>query len=151
MYQDSDSPRLHLLTIRSALMLANKAKLKWQANLRTDSRSYHRACQASCHDALLRITLLHKRCHGMTKFCLHLFPPRTFVATLRISSLVNTMSQQKTYYEWMKDGYHNQYNNWMPWVEDQYLKWFTKDNKASYATKGGSYCSPDHADACRHS
>jgi len=25
----------------------------------------------------------------------------------------------------------------MPWIEDQYLKWFTKDNKASYATKDG--------------
>lgn len=24
----------------------------------------------------------------------------------------------------------------MPWIEDQYLKWFSKDNKASYATKG---------------
>ena len=24
----------------------------------------------------------------------------------------------------------------MPWVEDQYLSWFGKDNKASYATKG---------------
>ena len=23
----------------------------------------------------------------------------------------------------------------MPWIEDQYLKWFTKDNKASYAAK----------------
>jgi len=24
----------------------------------------------------------------------------------------------------------------MPWIEDHFLKWFTKDNKASYATKG---------------
>ena len=23
----------------------------------------------------------------------------------------------------------------MPWIEDKYLAWFTKDNKASYATK----------------
>jgi len=23
----------------------------------------------------------------------------------------------------------------MPWIEDKYLSWFTKDNKASYATK----------------
>ncbi|KJX95309.1 hypothetical protein TI39_contig4119g00015 [Zymoseptoria brevis] len=37
--------------------------------------------------------------------------------------------------EWIKEGYQNQYENWMPWIEDQYLKWFTRDNKASYATK----------------
>jgi len=42
----------------------------------------------------------------------------------------------KTYYEWITEGYHHQYENWMPWIEDQYLKWFSKDNKASYATKG---------------
>ena len=44
--------------------------------------------------------------------------------------------QGKSYLEWVKEGYHNQYENWMPWIEDQYLKWFTNDNKASYATKG---------------
>jgi hypothetical protein len=36
----------------------------------------------------------------------------------------------------VKDGYNNQYENWMPWIEDQYLKWFTNDNKTSYAAKG---------------
>ncbi|EMD00531.1 hypothetical protein BAUCODRAFT_172695 [Baudoinia panamericana UAMH 10762] len=41
----------------------------------------------------------------------------------------------KTYVEWIQEGYHHQYENWMPWIEDLYLKWFTKDNKASYATK----------------
>jgi hypothetical protein len=41
-----------------------------------------------------------------------------------------------TYTEWIKEGYQNQYTNWMPWIEDKYLSWFTKDNKASYATKG---------------
>jgi hypothetical protein len=41
-----------------------------------------------------------------------------------------------TWYEWIKEGYHHQYENWMPWVEDLYLKWFTNDNKASYATRG---------------
>ena len=40
------------------------------------------------------------------------------------------------YYEWVKSGLHNQKENWMPWIEDKYLSWFTKDNKASYATKG---------------
>ncbi|EEU37873.1 uncharacterized protein NECHADRAFT_9659, partial [Fusarium vanettenii 77-13-4] len=38
--------------------------------------------------------------------------------------------------EWAKNTYNDQYEKWMPWVEDMYLKWFTKDNKASYATKG---------------
>lgn len=40
------------------------------------------------------------------------------------------------YVEWVKSGYYHQKENWMPWVEDFYLKWFTSDNKASYATKG---------------
>jgi len=35
-------------------------------------------------------------------------------------------------------GLYNKKENWMPWIEDQYLKWFTNDNKASYATKGWS-------------
>jgi len=41
----------------------------------------------------------------------------------------------QTWTEWSKSGYNKQYENWMPWVEDQYLRWFGKDNKASYATK----------------
>lgn len=44
----------------------------------------------------------------------------------------------QSYYEWVKQGYAHQKENWMPWIEDMYLKWFTKDNKASYATKGKS-------------
>lgn len=42
----------------------------------------------------------------------------------------------KSYYEWITEGYQHQFENWMPWIEDTYLKWFTNDNKASYATKG---------------
>ena len=38
--------------------------------------------------------------------------------------------------EWTKEQYNKQYENWMPWMEDKYLSWFTNDNKASYATKG---------------
>ncbi len=41
-----------------------------------------------------------------------------------------------SYYEWVMQGYQHQKENWMPWIEDVYLKWFTKDNKVSYATKG---------------
>lgn len=51
-------------------------------------------------------------------------------------SLPEEKKQGKTYVEWIKEGYQNQKENWMPWIEDMYLKWFTKDNKASYATKG---------------
>lgn len=40
--------------------------------------------------------------------------------------------------EWTKQQYNKQYENWMPWVEDKYLQWFTNDNKASYTTKGES-------------
>jgi hypothetical protein len=37
----------------------------------------------------------------------------------------------------VKEAYHDQYEKWMPWLEEQYLKWFGKgDNKASYVTKG---------------
>jgi len=51
-------------------------------------------------------------------------------------SLPQDKKQGKSYMEWVKEGYHNQYENWMPWIEDQYLKWFTNDNKTSYAAKG---------------
>ncbi|KAJ5720671.1 uncharacterized protein N7483_008605 [Penicillium malachiteum] len=49
----------------------------------------------------------------------------------------NTQSQEKqTYKEWLQEAYNNGYERWMPWIEDQYLKWFGKgDNKVSYATK----------------
>lgn len=38
--------------------------------------------------------------------------------------------------EWAKQKYNEQYEVWMPWIEDTFLKYFTKDNKASYTTKG---------------
>jgi hypothetical protein len=44
--------------------------------------------------------------------------------------------KKETWTGWGGRKYNEQYENWMPWVEDQYLKWFGKDNKASYATKG---------------
>ncbi|KAF2758086.1 hypothetical protein EJ05DRAFT_510917 [Pseudovirgaria hyperparasitica] len=47
-----------------------------------------------------------------------------------------TKSQDKQGYTGgAKQYYNQQYESWYPWIEDQYLKWFTKDNKASYATK----------------
>ncbi|KAK3320146.1 hypothetical protein B0T19DRAFT_468356 [Cercophora scortea] len=36
--------------------------------------------------------------------------------------------------EWAKDQYNRQYEKWVPWLEDMYLYYFTKDNKASYTT-----------------
>jgi hypothetical protein len=52
------------------------------------------------------------------------------------AALPEDQKQGKTYAEWIKDGYQHQKENWMPWIEDLYLRWFTNDNKASYATKG---------------
>ena len=40
--------------------------------------------------------------------------------------------------EWSKKTYNEQYEKWVPWVEDLYLRYFTKDNKTSYATRGSS-------------
>lgn len=45
-----------------------------------------------------------------------------------------------TYYEWVMQGYQHKKENWMPWIEDVYLRWFTSDNKASYAAKGELVC-----------
>jgi hypothetical protein len=38
--------------------------------------------------------------------------------------------------EWAKDQYNKQYDSWVPWLEDIYLRYFTRDNKASYSTRG---------------
>ena len=38
--------------------------------------------------------------------------------------------------EWTKQKYNEQYEVWWPWIEDNFLKYFTKDNKASHVTKG---------------
>ncbi|KAH6847123.1 hypothetical protein B0I37DRAFT_414887 [Chaetomium sp. MPI-CAGE-AT-0009] len=37
--------------------------------------------------------------------------------------------------EWAKDQYNKQYESWVPWLEDIYLRYFTRDNKASYTTR----------------
>jgi len=50
-------------------------------------------------------------------------------------NLPQEQKKKQTYTEWAKEGYNYQYERWMPWIEDQYLRWFGKDNKASYATK----------------
>ena len=48
----------------------------------------------------------------------------------------NHKNDKPTWSEWAKTQYDAQYENWVPWLEDLYLRYFTKDNKASYATKG---------------
>ena len=47
----------------------------------------------------------------------------------------STNQNSKTYKQVAGEYYNKQYETWMPWIEDKYLSWFTKDNKASYATK----------------
>ena len=47
----------------------------------------------------------------------------------------NKPAESKTYKQQAGDFYNRQYDSWVPWMEDKYLQWFTKDNKASYATK----------------
>ncbi|KAI1767453.1 hypothetical protein GGR53DRAFT_481950 [Hypoxylon sp. FL1150] len=49
-------------------------------------------------------------------------------------SEANTNRQASTL-EWAKQKYNEQYEVWMPWIEDTFLKYFTKDNKASYSAK----------------
>jgi hypothetical protein len=52
------------------------------------------------------------------------------------NNLSAEQKKKQTYTEWVKENYNYQYERWMPWIEDQYLKWFGKgDNKASYAAK----------------
>jgi len=61
--------------------------------------------------------------------------------------------KKETYMEWLKRHYNDQYESWMPWIEDMYLKYFTKDNKASYATKGPgfvNFCSELRLTCARH-
>ncbi|KAL4973973.1 hypothetical protein BDW66DRAFT_140849 [Aspergillus desertorum] len=52
------------------------------------------------------------------------------------NNLTEQEKKEKSYTEWVKEAYAEQYEKWMPWLEDQYLKWFGKgDNKASYVVK----------------
>ncbi|KAK4136310.1 hypothetical protein BT67DRAFT_362216, partial [Trichocladium antarcticum] len=37
--------------------------------------------------------------------------------------------------EWAKQQYNRQYDVWVPWLEDLYLRYFTRDNKASYTVR----------------
>ncbi|KAL7625752.1 hypothetical protein AAE478_004975 [Parahypoxylon ruwenzoriense] len=37
--------------------------------------------------------------------------------------------------DWIKKKFNEQYALWMPWLEDIFLAYFTRDNKASYTTR----------------
>jgi len=50
-------------------------------------------------------------------------------------SLPQEQKDKQSYTEWAKSYYNDQYEKWMPWIEDKYLAWFGKDNKASYVAK----------------
>ncbi|KAH8169248.1 isoleucyl-tRNA synthetase [Sarocladium implicatum] len=52
------------------------------------------------------------------------FPPRC-----------SLLSERQAVWTWSKQTYNQQYEKWVPWLEDQYLRWFTKDNKTSYTAK----------------
>ncbi|KAK3983841.1 hypothetical protein QBC44DRAFT_337996 [Cladorrhinum sp. PSN332] len=44
-------------------------------------------------------------------------------------------NKNTTKMEWAKAQYNKQYEKWVPWLEDMYLYYFTRDNKTSYATR----------------
>lgn len=50
--------------------------------------------------------------------------------------LTEEEQKKQTWSEYGTQVYNDKYERWMPWIEDLYLRWFTKDNKASYTTKG---------------
>ncbi|KAI0199341.1 hypothetical protein F4808DRAFT_215015 [Astrocystis sublimbata] len=49
--------------------------------------------------------------------------------------LTEEEQKKQTMMEWAQEKYNEQYDSWMPWIEDMYLKYFTKDNRTSYATR----------------
>ncbi|CAK7239544.1 MAG: hypothetical protein STHCBS139747_000975 [Sporothrix thermara] len=42
---------------------------------------------------------------------------------------------KKTWSDAVYEKYHDLYESWVPWAEDIYLRYFTRHNKASYATE----------------
>ncbi|KAI0439939.1 hypothetical protein F4803DRAFT_20180 [Xylaria telfairii] len=45
--------------------------------------------------------------------------------------------KSQTMMEWARAKYNEQYDAWMPWIEDMFLKYFTKDNRTSYVARDG--------------
>ncbi|KAI0396871.1 hypothetical protein F5Y17DRAFT_418153 [Xylariaceae sp. FL0594] len=47
----------------------------------------------------------------------------------------NNNEDEESRLEWLKEAFYAQCESWAPWLEDMYLKYFTRDNKASYAAR----------------
>lgn len=58
------------------------------------------------------------------------------------SNREQTEEEKQSTMEWAKVKASEQYDAWMPWIEDTFLKYFTKDNKASYVARGNLLNSP---------
>jgi hypothetical protein len=46
--------------------------------------------------------------------------------------------ENEGYYAWGKRKSGEKWEHWKPWIEDLYLRWTGKDNKASYTTKSAT-------------
>ncbi|KAI0867458.1 hypothetical protein GGS24DRAFT_485545 [Hypoxylon argillaceum] len=53
----------------------------------------------------------------------------------RNSESEQQQQQSQSTVEWAKQKYNEQYDAWMPWIEDMFLKYFTKDNRTSYVAR----------------
>ncbi|TGJ81229.1 hypothetical protein E0Z10_g7536 [Xylaria hypoxylon] len=56
------------------------------------------------------------------------------MADIKLSNEEEEQKRQSTM-EWAREKYNEQYESWMPWIEDTFLKYFTKDNRTSYVTR----------------
>ncbi|KAK5627463.1 hypothetical protein RRF57_003178 [Xylaria bambusicola] len=56
---------------------------------------------------------------------------------IKLNSQEEEERKKQTTMEWAREKYNEQYDAWMPWIEDTFLKYFTKDNRASYVTRDG--------------
>ena len=50
-------------------------------------------------------------------------------------SAATIMSNDKTWSGWLSKKYNDNYNSYVPWLEDKYLNWYG-ENKTSYTAKG---------------
>ena len=58
------------------------------------------------------------------------------MADLKLNTQEQEEAQKQTTMEWAREKYNEQYDAWMPWIEDNFLKYFTKDNRTSYVARG---------------
>ena len=66
----------------------------------------------------------------------HASPPSSPPSSASNNDNNNNQDQQKqTWPGAAYDKYNDMYESWAPWVEDLYLRYFTRHNKASYTTE----------------